>query len=135
MLSAQGLANAVLALGMEMPHVGLQPPHHDPKAAGLCSLAPILLQNGGTGGRGITHTAQPWNIFISAPGSVGPGPCVGSARPLLQDGWALGQCRLSEANGSWGCRAVPAPGAGLPRAAGLKDKKRGWASAPEWRGC
>lgn len=110
MLSAQGLANAVLALGMEMPHVGLQPPHHDPKAAGLCNLVPILLQNGGTGGRGITHTAQPWNIFISAPGSVGRGPCVGSARPLLQDGWVqdsagsprptargvAGLCRLRE---------------------------------------
>lgn len=55
MLSAQGLANAVLALGMEMPHVGLQPPHHDPKAAGLCNLVPILLQNGGTGGEA-SHT-------------------------------------------------------------------------------
>lgn len=62
------------------------------------------------GGRGITHTAQPWNIFISAPGSVGRGPCVGSARPLLQDGWVqdsagsprptargvAGLCRLRE---------------------------------------
>lgn len=47
LLSAQGLANVLLAAGMEMPHVGLQPPHHDPKAAGLCNLNPILLQDGG----------------------------------------------------------------------------------------
>lgn len=86
------------------------------------------------GERHHTHGTALQHLYFSprvcGTGSV-RGVCTSSAA-----GWmGSGQCRLSEANGSWGCRAVPAPGAGLPRAAGLKDKKRGWASAPEWRGC
>lgn len=57
---------------------------------------------------------------------------TGAVGPLLQGGFApedLGWCRGPEAEGSRGPWAAPSFGAGLPRAAGLKDKKSGWASS------